>query len=519
MYRNQVAQQMMRRNSPRPKGTRLARNQNNGASSSVASSRNHSDVEDEFEREMNVFVEQLMSGTSTPKNIEDSAKLTEEYDAAVMQYVNEAATTGAPVSQSSAAAEARKTIGYNVNYEILSKDRRSTSQSLRHSALERIINQLAAKYDPTMFKYSNLEVLQKAFSTGRTSQEIAQAAKAITLLAALNIDESVEFVQQYILVPVLAIVVDEDRDLNLRASLATTYGLLQSFINTGSQGFGLEDKVRALLDVATASSTSADQAVLTSSALLAVSLVVGAINARNNLIEEILPEIVELLKSPSGDVSNNAGKAIALLYEIYDFSDQYDESTFDDSSYAGFGGYRFEIPAVENRDIIDDIRSMQNTAASRHGKNVKQEQRSVFRKVLSFLEVRLQIVNPDNALTEEGRLLALDEAISHIRLSRAKALPIDTWGQLALSQGLKWLYGNSLPTQLANNQLVVDLVKEAGPEEHPDYPGASSEAAYALSLEAEFKDVDSERELSERDREKSIQKGRDQKRSMLTGSS
>lgn len=508
---------MIKRNSARPKGTRLGRNQNSGPVSSVPSSRPQSDVEDEFEREMNDFVEQLMSGTSTPRNIEDSAKLTEEYDAAVMQYVNEAAEADVPITKQSASSEARKTLGYNVNYDILSKDRRHSSQSLRQSALERICSQLAAKHDPTMFKYSNLEVLEKSFSTGRTSQEIALAAKALTLLAALEIEDSVEFIQSKVLGPMLAIIVDDDRESALRASLATSYGLLQSFINTGSQGFGLEDKVSALLDVATASSTSASQSVLTSSALLALSLVVGAIAARNNVIEEILPEIVELLKSNSGEVIISAGKTIALLYELYDFSSQYDETTYDDSSFAGFNGYRFEIPTVDNSDMIDDIRFMQDTSGSHLGKSIKQEQRSIFHKILSYLEVRLQVINSEKALTEEGRLLALDEAIAHIRLSRAKAFPIATWGQLVLSQGLKWLYGNSLPTQLANNPLIVDLVKSAGPEEHPDYPAVSEEAAYSLGLEAEFKSTAVENELSERNREKKIQKNRDHKQALMNG--
>lgn len=504
MYRTQIAHEIIRRNSPRPKGTTVGRNASTNNSKNV--SRTQSDVEDDFEREMNVFVGKLMSGTSTPRNTEDNAKLTEEYDAAVMKYVNKAA----------AATETKKTISYHVNYEILNMDRRHTSQSLRQSALERICSQLAAKYDPTMFKFADIETLENAFSTGRTQQEIALALKALTLLAALNIDESTEFIQSKVLSAAFKVFSDEDRDPIFRASVVTSYGLLQTFINTGSQGFGLEDKVTALLDIANSSSTSPDQYVLTCSALMALGLILSAIRARNNLIEQILPEITELIKSSNGEVINTTGKIISLLYELYDFSDQFDEKTEFSESDQGFGGYRFEIPTVDNKDLIYEIGGMVDTSSSHLSKNIKQEQRSIFRKVLAFLEVRLQLIDPSKAQTEEGRLLAIDESIAHIRLSRAKALPINTWGQLVLSGSLKWLYENSLSSHLANNPLIVDLIKELGPADHPDHQ-ISAEAAYGLNLEAEYQDTAAAHELSDRKRDDAIKKNRDVKQAMLQG--
>lgn len=516
MSTHSVAQRLIQRRSARPKGARMGRNQNQGSNSgSKVGSRISSDVEDEFEREMNTFVEKLMSGASTPLPGEEGKKLSEEYEAAAMQYVNDATSSHAEAGDASS-AEGRKRLGYNFNFEILNTDRRNSSQNMRQSALDRICEGLAAKYDPTMFQLNDLEILIKAFTTGRTTQEITQALRAIALLSALEVDDSVELINQNVLSDALETIKDEERDPNFRASTATSYSLLQAFINSGSQGFGLEDRVRDLVDVANEAFTTDEAAVLCSSAISATGVLLMNISSRNNLIEDILPEIIELLKSNHPDVVNAGGKLVALLYELYDFSYQFDDSAYDDTSATGNGGYRFQIPTLDNQDLFDQINSLANNSTARS--SGKGERRSVFKRILAYLEVRLQLINPDNALTDEGRNLALDESIAQIRLSRTKTFPVYTWGQLTLSQGLKWLYGAHISTHLANNTVVKDLVDEAGPEDDPDYPGLSAEAQESQALAHEIiYDPSQIHENAEIKRTHYIQKQRDNKMAMLTG--
>lgn len=518
-----VAQHIMRRSAPRPKGTALFKrdSKQNSKANSVIHSAVQSDVEDEFDRDLQNFVEQLTvdlaDAQGEPLDHHKSDFPSDGLDGSTMDKDKVIDATEVTKLREQKDIEAQRTARYNANFEILVMPRQKSSQALRNGALESICNALSNKYDPEMYRSGDLETLFRSFSSGRTNEELSLAIRAVVLLSALNIEESAEFLQEHVLPYLYTIITDDDRNPTLRASVVTGYGLLQTMINTGSQGFGLDEKVKGILDVATGAFASSEpsQAILATASLTAIGLIVSAIEARNRLIEEILPEVIELLKSNQGEIVNAAGKLIALLYELYDYGYQYDESTYEDSTYTGVDGFRYQIPTVENGELIYEIKAMSDTQGSKFERGIKQEQRSVFRKILAFLEVHLQVIDSKKAYTEEGRLLAMDEAISHVRLSRNKAIKIETWNQLFLSSALKWLYAGGLATQLANNDLIIDLVNFTGPDEHPDYPSNAIPTPQDEMREDAENPASAKYIQKEKQRDTEIQKRRSEKMDFL----
>lgn len=351
---------------------------------------------------------------------------------------------------------ARKT-SYQENFETLIKDRRSTSLEQRQDALERITQTLANKYNPELYSNGDIETLHKAIVTGRSVVEQTRAARALVIMALLDIDDSAEFITETTLPALEPIFTDEDQESSIRSYLLTCHSLLLYYINLGASGFGLESKIEMLLNVA--NETSTEDSIVSCAALLGIGLLTSVTGSRNTVIEDTLPSIVELLKSQDSDVRKTAGKVIALMYELYDFSDQEDGTT-DEDLYAGF---KYGIDTVDNADLVYDLSELVGESAKSIARKTKSELRSVFRKVLSTIEARLVTITEDldrdDSLTDHE---VAAEAISHLRLSKTKAIPIDTWNQLNLSSVLKWLYGDGLHTQVANNPLVGESIANAG---------------------------------------------------------
>lgn len=75
-----------------------------------------------------------------------------------------------------------------------------------------------------------------------------------------------------------------------------------------------------------------------------VGLLVFQSNNRNNVIEHILPRLFKVYKTSSIRTQIVIGKAISLMYYLYDFSDQH--NTLDKPS-----DFCFSIPGVDNQDL------------------------------------------------------------------------------------------------------------------------------------------------------------------------
>lgn len=394
---------------------------------------------------------------------------------------------------------------YQENFETLLRDRRSTSLEQRQDAVEKITLTLVSKYDSSLYSHGDIETLNKAVVTGRSTVEQTRAARALTIMALLDIEDTCEFLTETTLPYLEPVIVDEDQDASVRSCFVTCYAILLYYINLDNSGFGLEPKIEMLLSIATESSS--ENSIVSCAALLGLGLLTSVTASRNTVIEDSLPSITELLKDTDPDIRKTAGKITALMYELYDFEDQ-EEGTTDEDEYYGF---KYGIETVDTSDLVRELSELIGESAKSIARRTKSELRSVFRKVLSTIEARLVPLDSIREDDKEDRTdhEAAAETISHLRLSKTKALPIDTWNQLNLSSILKWLYGDGLHSHVANNPLVSESISNADSKHLNRSKGRSTKIVADASFDAnESKFVN--KKVSQK-REVSIKKGRELK--------
>jgi hypothetical protein len=356
----------------------------------------------------------------------------------------------------------RAVSSYKRNYEYLDGERSKSSIEQRESALRGITTVLAAKYDPELYKHYDLEILHNAISGAQSENELTEALRAYILEAALNIDDSFDFITGSTL-PLLNRKLNDTTDESSvnRAAFITAYSMLQYFIHVDNGGFGLDEKIEELAGVASESSVDKDNTV-TLAALLGVALLLSASENRNFAIKQVLPDIVELLKDDDLHVRKTAGKLVALAYELYDFATEQGAGTDNEQEFSGFG---YTIPNVENNYIVSLLEGLINESSRSVPRREKQAHRSIFRKVLVTVEARLVPLGPRQA--EYANISSGDYAsdvISHLHFNSSKALPVLSWHQLLLSSALKWVYGDGLQNHVANNELIYSAIVEASTE-------------------------------------------------------
>lgn len=349
---------------------------------------------------------------------------------------------------------------YSRYFEMLTLERTRSSQEQREEALAGIVQRLTAKYAPDLYKLHDLETLNKAMLSGHSEEETTLGVRAYLLEALLNIDESFDYITSTSLPSLNKLSIDEDIPTQSRAAFITGYSVLQYFIHVGNGGFGLDEKIEELKNLCTENAT-AENPIVCCASLLGVGLLIAAVESRNFAIKETLPDIVELLKDGNIEVRKLAGKVVALMYELYDFTEQ-GAGTTNEQEYDGFA---YVIPTVENDYIISLLETLVNDQGKPVAKKERAEHRTIFRKVLATVGVRLVPLGPRQA--EHADISPEDNAshvISHLHFNASKALPIKSWHQLLLTSALKWVYGSGLLAQVANNDLIADAVIDASTE-------------------------------------------------------
>lgn len=404
------------------------------------------------------------------------------------------------------AESAPKKLSYQEHFEMLVTDRRSTSLEQREISLDRIAQTLVNKYSPELYSHGDLETLNKAMTTARSVHEGISAARDLVIMALLDLDDSTELLQSSS-IPYLKRRFSENEEdetedsKSLKAAFISAYALLLFFINVGSSGFGLDDEIESLTDLLSGAGSGEEDSILVSSLMFAIGLLTSVTGNRNTVIEDIAPIVVEFLKDDDSDIRQTAGKLIALLYEQYEFDPQALDETNPEA--------KFEIPTLENQYVLSELDYLIGPAGNTELKNNKSSVKSLLRKAYLLIESRITPQSDERRTQEEEEEILLDSGhVSHIKLARNKYLPVDTWAQLILSTLLRWLYGEGLLTQIANNPTVIDGFSEAAvvPTE-----GMSNKT---LKAAAEFGNEDSDDDVERKKKEhkeNSIKKARDDK--------
>lgn len=349
---------------------------------------------------------------------------------------------------------------FSEGVEMLSTDRRNTSLEAREKALADIISVIAKKYEPEKITHHLVTILAKCFMTSRSETETLLAVQALCICAAVDCALVQELVEGPVLTKIEGSIQQPDaRSLTARANMIVGYSLLQFFLNYGGGGFKLEEIIESLLE--NAQNCSDNDAPVASAAILGAGLVTSCHPHPNALVEDFLAWVTGFLSSGSTSVKLAAGKLIGLYYQLYDYGDEVESQGSDDGAVSE----EDPIPDVDQKELEDQLRQIIADSSKRVGKREKRERKSLFKDVLSTVE---QFSSP----TLRNNIKAEDLQITHMKLSRSKSLSIDSWAQLILLQHLKWAYGYSIHTQIANNPTVKEAFEELRYMESGSYSSA-----------------------------------------------
>lgn len=177
----------------------------------------------------------------------------------------------------------------------------------------------------------------------------------------------------------------------------------------------------------------------------------------NELLNFIATEVVEVIDNDVNvDLAKAAAKVLALCYELYTYETLEDGESEDNE-------FNYNAPYYEQESIISTCSRLANTTARKIGKKEKKETNSVFREVVNAIEnytspeKREEIYKRSPAGLE---LLANSLNSTHVKLSRSKSLPINSWFLYFRLLHLKWCFGFGLHDQLVGNETIRYILKE-----------------------------------------------------------
>lgn len=178
------------------------------------------------------------------------------------------------------------------------------------------------------------------------------------------------------------------------------------------------------------------------------------------LVETLVPKFVEILDNESDiDSAKAAGKAIALAYELFDYEIEED----DDDEYDAESEYNPNAPYYEQEALLSICDRLAGLSSKKVAKRSKKDVHSVFSEVASTIR---NFTNPTTRVEIYKRspagLEILNSSISstHLKLSRSKSLPINSWFLYFRLLHLKWCFGFGLHSQIVSNSDIRDILKE-----------------------------------------------------------
>lgn len=178
----------------------------------------------------------------------------------------------------------------------------------------------------------------------------------------------------------------------------------------------------------------------------------------NEIIEDLMIRIVPLVDNEEiRDISKAAGRVVAIMYELYDYTINPNDEEEDDQDFNS------NAPYYEQEALFSIFERLTNLSSKKVAKKEKKEFHSVFRNILLTLRAYL---NPTKRIeiykkSPTGREL-LDEIMdsTYVKLSKYKSLSINSWFLYMRLRNLKWCFSFGLHNQLIANEDIRDILKE-----------------------------------------------------------
>ncbi|OBA24494.1 hypothetical protein METBIDRAFT_35275 [Metschnikowia bicuspidata var. bicuspidata NRRL YB-4993] len=355
----------------------------------------------------------------------------------------------------------------------------------------------------------------KLLTTGdyRSATEFILLYRSVIALLASDLEDfgelvSLDFIEtleNLILAPANLLINNENK-----ASVITGYCGLLLILYGGTSSFGVDDKVKWLLELAqgfvqsslnlklqlntgdreysTLMHESEDKRLIDEqesrylaeanvavSALHGVGVLVTLLQKGeylNDLLSTLATDLVTIVDNDENvEISKAAAKVLALCYESYTYESASEDDDDDDTEF------NYNSPYYEQEAIINTCMRLSNLSSRRVGKKEKKDTNSVFQEVAKTIEYYTNAEQREEIykLSPTGlELLAASVSSTHVKLSRSKSLSINSWFLYFRLLHLKWCFGFGLHDQLVENPEIKALLKMPGSKYQQKY-GAGDE--------------------------------------------
>jgi hypothetical protein len=333
----------------------------------------------------------------------------------------------------------------------------------------------------------------------RTETELLYLFRSIIALIASNIEDFGCFVTQDFLAQVSTMIQDPATSVvtnTVKANLLTGYSSITLILHHGAGNFGVDDKIKWLMEVAEGFAKSAsnlrdqvssgdreystliqdknDDKKLVSAAMAKVdaesAVCVSALHGiaalltllsrgeyLNEIAEDLMIKLVPLVDEDDyKDISKAAARVIAVIYEAYTYGEDSDDEDDEEE-------YNSNAPYYEQEYLFSIFDRLANLSSKKVSKKEKKEVHSVFRNVGNSLKAYVDKDTRDKIYkgTPDGQeILSNIMDSTYIRLSKYKSLPIDSWLLYARLRQLKWCFSFGLHNQLVCNDTIRDVLQQ-----------------------------------------------------------
>jgi hypothetical protein len=334
----------------------------------------------------------------------------------------------------------------------------------------------------------------------RTETEFLYLFRSIIALIASNIEDFGGFITSDFL-ELIATLIQEPATSTItnsnKANLVIGYTSITLILQDGSGYFGVDDKIKWLIDLAEGYSKSAHllkdqlasgdreystkiedkdmdkvlineaQQKVDDEALVCVYILQGIASLLtllpkgeylNEICEDLMIKLVTLVDDEVNEISKATARTIAVIYELYDYDINSDEETDGDNSE-----FNSNAPYYEQEYLFSIFDRLAKLSSKRISKKEKKEVHSVFRSVGNTLEAYADRESREaiQKKTEEGiEILKSIMDSTYIKLSKYRSLPINSWHLYARLRQLKWCFSFGLHSQLVCNDSIKDILNE-----------------------------------------------------------
>ncbi|CAN3353215.1 hypothetical protein DICA3_E05116 [Diutina catenulata] len=346
----------------------------------------------------------------------------------------------------------------------------------------------------------NVQKLINVFTQGdyRTATEFYYLVRSLVALIVSDIEDFgamvtpslLERFKQLVQEPANSVITNDNK-----ATLINGFVNLNLILHHGSSNFGMDENVQWLMEMAEGFSNSAfamqssldsgdreystlindkdsDRKLVSEAAEKVqgeVSVATAALHGLaalltlltkgeyfNEIVEDMMFKLVPLVDNDSSnDIAKAAARVVAVIYEMYTYGTDDDED--DDEEY------NTNAPYYEQESLFSIFERLANLSTKKVGKKEKKAVHSVFRNILNTMK---SYVNPEQraailARSPEGEeLIAANMASTHMRMSKYKSLPIDSWFLYSRLRELKWCFSFGLHNQLVANENLREILEE-----------------------------------------------------------